>query len=210
MTIGTEQKEILGSHLLIATGRKPQTELLKLNATGVLLDDKGYIVVNDKLETNIEGIYALGDVKGGPAFTHISYNDYTIVYRNLIENSNYTIADRIVPYCMFTDPQLGRVGLSEAQAKAQGIDYLVAKISMSKIGRAIETNETFGFMKAIVDRKNKKILGASILSAQGGELMTILQMAMAGGITYDQLNYFIFAHPTYAEALNNLFMTIEE
>ena len=210
VTIGTEQKEILGSHLLIATGRKPQTELLKLNATGVLLDDKGYIVVNDKLETNIDGIYALGDVKGGPAFTHISYNDYTIVYRNLIENSHYTIADRIVPYCMFTDPQLGRVGLSEAQAKAQGIDYLVAKISMSKIGRAIETNETFGFMKAIVDRKNKKILGASILSAQGGELMTILQMAMAGGITYDQLNYFIFAHPTYAEALNNLFMTIEE
>lgn len=197
--------KITGSHLLIATGRIPQIEPLNLEIPGIGIDETGNIIVNEKLETNVGGIYALGDVKGGPAFTHISYNDFTIVYRNLIEKTNYSIADRPVPYCMFTDPQLGRIGLSENDAIKKGLEFMVAKIPMSKVARGIETNETLGFMKAVVDPKSKKILGASILSSEGGEIMSVIQMAMEGGITYDRLKYCVFAHPTYTEALNNLF-----
>lgn len=197
--------KITGSHLLIATGRIPQIEPLNLEIPGIGIDETGNIIVNEKLETNVGGIYALGDVKGGPAFTHISYNDFTIVYRNLIEKADYSIADRPVPYCMFTDPQLGRIGLSENDAIKKGLEFMVAKIPMSKVARGIETNETLGFMKAVVDPKSKKILGASILSSEGGEIMSVIQMAMEGGITYDRLKYCVFAHPTYTEALNNLF-----
>lgn len=201
-------KNITASHFLIAAGRMPQTALLKLEIPGVITDEEGHIKVNEKLETNVKGIYALGDVKGGPAFTHISYNDFTIVYRNLIEKSNLSTKDRPVPYCMFTDPQLGRIGLSELEAKKKGYDFLVAKIPMSQVARGIETGETLGFMKAIVDRKTKQILGACILASEGGEIMSVIQMAMEGGITYEQIRYGTFAHPTYSESLNNLFMKL--
>jgi pyruvate/2-oxoglutarate dehydrogenase complex dihydrolipoamide dehydrogenase (E3) component len=164
--------------------------------------------VNDKLETTAAGVYALGDAKGGPAFTHISYNDYTIVYRNLFEKTDYNIKDRPVPYCMFTDPQLGRIGIDETEAKKQGIKYKVAKLPMAHVARAIETGDTRGFMKAIVDPDTKKILGATVLGPEGGEIMTVLQMAMEGGITYDRIRYCVFAHPLYSESLNNLFMTL--
>ncbi|RZK81980.1 MAG: mercuric reductase [Pedobacter sp.] len=203
-----KHRTITGSHLLIATGRVPQTELLNLGLAGVKTDDEGFITVNKKLETNVKGIYALGDVKGGAAFTHIAYNDYTIVSRNLIKDGNYSTSDRPVPYCMYTDPQLGRVGVTEAEAKEQGLDYLVAKIPMKYVARGIVIGETRGFMKAVVDKKTKKILGASILAPEGGEIMSVLEMAMAGGITYDEIRYFVFAHPSYAESLNNLFMGI--
>lgn len=196
------------SHVLVAVGRAPQTKALNLAKTGVKTGEGGEIIVNDKLETNVPGIYALGDVKGGPAFTHISYNDYTLVYRNLIHNENLSITGRPVPYCMFTDPQLGRIGLSETEAKKQKLNFKVAKLPMHRVARAIETGDTRGFMKAIVDAKTQKILGAAILGSEGGEIMTVLQMAMAGGITCDELRYFIFAHPLYAESLNNLFMTL--
>ncbi|HTK19188.1 MAG TPA: mercuric reductase [Mucilaginibacter sp.] len=212
VTIKTGDKEhkVKCSHVLIAIGRAPNTEVLKLEKTGVETDARGFIKVNDKLETNVGGIYALGDVKGGPAFTHISYNDFTIIYRNLVKGENLSIKDRLVPYCMFTDPQLGRVGLDEAQAKKQGLKVKVAKLPMAHVARAIETGDTRGFMKAIVDPKTKKILGATVLGQEGGEIMTILQMAIEGGITYEQIRYFVFAHPLYAESLNNLFITIEE
>lgn len=206
---GHEKKEKF-SHVLVAVGRIPNSDTLNLDKTGVKTDDKGYIKVNGKLETNVKGIYALGDVKGGPAFTHISYNDYTIVYRNLIEKHNYNTSDRPVPYCMFTDPQLGRVGISEHEAKEQGLDYLVAKLPMAHVARAVETDDTRGFMKAVVDRKTKKILGAAILGQEGGEIMSVLQMAMEGDITYDRIRYCVFAHPLYSESLNNLFMRIED
>ena len=206
---GVEQ-QINCSHVLIAIGRAPQTDTLGLDKTGVLTDDKGNIKVNDKLETNVEGIYALGDVKGGPAFTHISYNDYTIVYRNLLENQNLTITDRPIPYCMFTDPELGRVGITEAQAKAQGLNYKVATLPMAHVARAIETGDTRGVMKAVVNPETKEILGVAIIGSQGGEIMSVLQMAMEGGITYDRIRYCVFAHPTYSESLNNLFMTLED
>ena len=201
--------DVACSHVLVAVGRVPQTEALNLAKTGVEIDDHKNIKVNDKLETNVKGIYALGDVKGGPAFTHISYNDYTIVYRNLLEGDDLNIKDRPVPYCMFTDPQLGRIGLSEAEAKKQGLDFKVARLPMAHVARAIETGDTRGFMKAIVDTKTKKILGAAILGQEGGEIMTVLQMAMLGGITYDRIRYCVFAHPLYAESLNNLFMSLD-
>jgi pyruvate/2-oxoglutarate dehydrogenase complex dihydrolipoamide dehydrogenase (E3) component len=204
------EKKAKFSHVLIAVGRVPNTDTLGLDKTGVKVDDKGYIKVDDKLETNVKGIYALGDVKGGPAFTHISYNDYTIVYRNLVEKTNYNTKDRPIPYCMFTDPQLGRIGISEHEAKEQGLDVIVAKLPMAHVARAVETGDTRGFMKAVVDRKTKKILGAAILGQEGGEIMSVLQMAMEGGITYDRIRYCVFAHPLYSESLNNLFMRIED
>jgi pyruvate/2-oxoglutarate dehydrogenase complex dihydrolipoamide dehydrogenase (E3) component len=197
------------SHVLIGIGRVPQTEALHLDKTGVKVDDKGFIKVNSKLETNVKGIYALGDVKGGPAFTHIAYNDYTIVYRNLFEKEKLTITDRPIPYCMFTDPQLGRIGIDETQAKKQGLNVKIAKLPMAHVARAIEVGDTRGFMKAVVDADTKKILGAAVLGQEGGEIMSVLQMAMEGGITYDRIRYCVFAHPTYSESLNNLFMGLE-
>lgn len=207
---GDKNQEILASHLLIAAGRTAQTASLSLDIPGVKTDEKGNVVVNEKLETNVKGIYALGDVKGGPAFTHIAYNDYIIVYGNLIENANCSTAGRPVPYCMFTDPQMARIGISEAEAQEKGLDFLVAKIPMSNVARGIETGETLGFMKAVVDRKSKKILGACMLSSEGGEIMSVLQMAMEGGVTYDRIREYVFAHPTYSESLNNLFMRIKD
>jgi pyruvate/2-oxoglutarate dehydrogenase complex dihydrolipoamide dehydrogenase (E3) component len=210
VSIAGKEVKIKCSHVLVAVGRAPQTGSLWLDKTGVKTDERGFIKVDDKLETNVKGIFALGDVKGGPAFTHISYNDYTIVYRNLVEGTNYTTDDRPVPYCMFTDPQLGRIGLDETEAQKQGLNFKVAKLPMAYVARAIETGDTRGFMKAVVDAKTKKILGATVLGPEGGEIMTVLQMAMEGGITYDRIRYCVFAHPLYSESLNNLFMALED
>ncbi|MCJ8210434.1 mercuric reductase [Mucilaginibacter sp. RS28] len=197
------------THVLVATGRKPQTEKLGMDKTGVTLTEKCFIPVNNKLETVVPGIYALGDVNGGPAFTHISYNDYTIVYRNLFEGANLTTTGRPVPYCMFTDPQLGRIGITEKQAREQGYNYKAVKLSMKHVARAVELGDTRGMMKAIVDLDTRKILGAAILGEEGGEVVSVLQMAMMGGITYDEIRYCVFAHPTYSESLNNLFMQLD-
>ncbi|QHS54657.1 mercuric reductase [Mucilaginibacter sp. 14171R-50] len=210
VTVGDKEQKIKCTHMLVAIGRAPQTDTLGLDKTGVKMDSKGNIVVNDKLESSKKGIYALGDVKGGPAFTHISYNDYTIVYRNLIEKQNLSVKNRPVPYCMFTDPELGRIGISETEAKKQGLNYKVAKLPMKHVARAIETGDTRGFMKAVVDAGTKKILGAAVIGTEGGEIMSVLQMAMEGGITYDRIRYCVFAHPTYSESLNNLFMALED
>jgi dihydrolipoamide dehydrogenase len=205
-----QTKQITASHLLIAVGRSPQTKTLGLEKTGVEIDEKGYIKVTDKLETTAAGIYALGDVKPGPAFTHIAYNDHLIVLKNLLENANLSIKGRPVPYCMFTDPQLGRIGLSEKEAKEQGLDVKIAKLPMEHVARANEMNETKGFMKAVVDAKTDQILGATVLGYEGGEVMSVLQMAMQGKITAHTLRENIFAHPTMSESINNLFMSIEE
>jgi pyruvate/2-oxoglutarate dehydrogenase complex dihydrolipoamide dehydrogenase (E3) component len=211
-TIQTNGKEIKikCSHVLIAVGRAPQTEALGLVKAGVKTDERGNILVNTRLRTNVKGIYALGDVKGGPAFTHISYNDYTIVYRNLIEKQSLSTRNRPVPYCMFTDPELGRIGITEKEAREKGLNIKVARLPMSRVARAIETGDTRGLMKAIVDADTKKILGVAIVGTEGGEIMSVLQMAMLGGITYDRIRYCVFAHPTYSESLNNLFMVLED
>jgi pyruvate/2-oxoglutarate dehydrogenase complex dihydrolipoamide dehydrogenase (E3) component len=203
-------EQIVASHVLVATGRSPNTEELNVAAAGITLDKKGFVVVNDRLETSTPGIYALGDVKGGPQFTHISYNDQVILYKNLFEKGNLSIAGRLPIYCMFTDPELGRVGLTEAQAKEQGIKIKVATMPAARIARAWENDETRGLLKAIVDAEKGTILGAAMLSSAGGELMTILQMAMMGNITYDVIRDNVFAHPTFAESLNNLFAGLDK
>jgi pyruvate/2-oxoglutarate dehydrogenase complex dihydrolipoamide dehydrogenase (E3) component len=190
---------VWGSHLLVATGRRPNTEDLGLEAAGVQLTPEGYVKVNGRLETNVPGIWALGDVKGGPAFTHISYNDYQIVYGNLIERKNQSTDHRLVPYAVFTDPQLGRVGLSEKEARAAGHKLKVGKIPMSWVARAIERDETAGLMKVVVDADTDQILGAAILASEGGELVQILEFVMLAGAPYRLMKGAIYIHPTLAE-----------
>ncbi len=203
-------QEIICSHILVATGRKPLTDTLAPQSAGIQVNEKGFIQVNDKLETNIKGIYALGDVNGGPAFTHIAYNDYVIVYRNLFEGADDRTARRQLPYCMYTDPQLGRIGLTEKDARQQGYNVKVVTMPMTNVARAVETGNALGMMKAVVDADSRQILGAAVLGEEGGEIMTVIQMAMTGGITADALKYFVFAHPTYSESLNNLFMKLND
>jgi len=204
------QENILeGSHLLLAAGREPNTVDLNLEATGLSADKKGFIKVNNQLETAVKGIYAIGDVKGGPAFTHIAYDDYRILSKNLLENGNVSTAGRLVPYVVFTDPQLGRVGLTEQEARSLGYKIKVAKIPMTWVARALETDETRGLMKAVVDAETDQILGAAILGIEGGEVMAVLQVAMLGKLPYTAIRDGVFAHPTLAESLNNLFMALE-
>ncbi len=202
------ERVLTGSHLLVAAGRQPNTEKLQASATGLELAKNGTIPVNDYLETNVPGIYALGDVKGGPAFTHISYDDFRILRSNLIEGKRVSIANRLVPYTVFIDPQLGRVGLTESEAREQGRSFKVAKMPMSYVARALEVDESRGVMKVIVDSNTKEILGAAILGLEGGEIMSMLEIAMMGKLPYTVLQEAIFAHPTLAESLNNLFGTI--
>ena len=203
------ESKIKGDRLLLATGRSPNTGDLNLNAAGIEVDDRGYIKVDDQLKTTASQVYAIGDVKGGPAFTHISYDDYRVLRTNLLDGGNATILGRQIPYTVFIDPQLGRVGLSEKQAKEKGIRYRVAKMPMSYVARAIEMNETRGLMKVLVEQNSDKILGCAILGIDGGEIMAILQVAMMGDIPYTKLRDGIFAHPTLAESMNNLFMSMD-
>jgi len=204
------ERTLEGSHLLVAAGRPPNTDRLNLDAAGIETDKRGQIKVNERLETNVEGVYALGDVKGGPAFTHISYDDFRIVRTNLLEGGNATITDRKVPYTVFIDPQLGRAGLSEQEAREQGLNIRVAKIPMSYVARAIEVDETRGFMKAVVDPDTGQILGCAILGVEGGEIAAMLQIAMMGGVPYTTLRDTVFSHPTLSESLNTLFAAVEE
>jgi pyruvate/2-oxoglutarate dehydrogenase complex dihydrolipoamide dehydrogenase (E3) component len=201
--------ETSGSHLLVAVGRVPNTDRLNLARAGVETDRAGFIKVNPKLETNVPGVYAIGDVKGGPAFTHISYDDFRILRENWLHGGHAAIEGRLVPNCVFIDPQLATVGLNETEAQKRGLDYRVAKLPMTGVARAIEMSETRGFMKAIVDAKTRQILGCTILGVEGGEIMSMLQIAMMGKIPYPAIKEGVFAHPTLAESLNNLFMTLD-
>ena len=211
LTVNSDGGEVTvnGSHLLIATGRRPNVDHLNLGAAGVQLDETGYVTVNDRLETNVSGIYAMGDVKPGPAFTHIAYDDFRVIQANLLQNGDARIEGRPLPYAIFMDPQLGRVGLTEKQARAQGRSIRVAKLSMANVARGIEFGETRGLMKAIVDAETNQILGCAILGMEGGEVMTVLQVAMMGKLPYTVIRDGIFAHPTLAESLNNLFMAMD-
>lgn len=173
-------------------------------------DDRGYVRVNGKLETSVPGIYAVGDVNGGPAFTHVSYDDYRILKANLLDGGDRSTAGRFIPWCLFIDPQFGRIGLSELEARAQGKGVRVAKLPMTSVARAVETGKTRGFMKALVDTETDEILGAAILGEGGGEIMSMIQIAMMGKLQYTALQSAILAHPTLAESLNNLFSKIEK
>lgn len=203
-----EEKTVYGSHLLVAIGRAPNVESLNLGGTGVELDARGFIKVNEKLETNVPGIYALGDVNGGPAFTHISYDDFRILRTNLLESGNASTRNRMVPYTVFIDPQLGRIGMSEEEARSKGLAVKVGEMPMNYVARALEVDESRGFMKAVVDEENGQILGAAVLGIEGGEIMAMIQIAMMGHLHYSILRDAVFAHPTLAESLNNLFASI--
>jgi pyruvate/2-oxoglutarate dehydrogenase complex dihydrolipoamide dehydrogenase (E3) component len=199
------ERQFEGSHVLSAIGRIPNTETLGAAEAGIHLNDQGFIEVDEYLETSDPGVYAMGDVKGGPAFTHLSYDDYRILHANLIKDEKASTRDRIVPYTMFMDPQLGRVGMTEREAGTQGRSIRVAKLPMSAVIRAIETGETRGFMKAVIDADSGQILGCAVLGSEGGEIMTMIQVAMLGNLTYTDMADAIFTHPLFAEGLNTLF-----
>ena len=197
-------RKVSGSHLLVATGRTPNTDDLGLDKAGIETDERGFIKVNSRLETSQAGVWALGDVKGGPAFTHISYNDFQILVANIVEQKNLTTDNRYVPYSLFTDPQLGRVGVTEAEARLQGRRVKVGKIPMSAVARAIERDETAGLMKIVVDADNDRILGAAILSSEAGELVQILGALMMADAPYTVLKGAVYIHPTLAEGFFGL------
>jgi pyruvate/2-oxoglutarate dehydrogenase complex dihydrolipoamide dehydrogenase (E3) component len=203
------ERTLSGSHLLVAAGRPPNTDLLNLEVAGVEMDKRGFVKVNERLETTIEGVYAIGDVKGGPAFTHISYDDHKVIKTNLLAGGDATISERLVPYTVFIDPQLGRVGLSESEASEQGLDFMVASMPMNYVARALEMDESRGMMKAVVDAGTGEILGCAVLGVEGGEIMAMIQIAMMGKLPYTALRDGVFAHPTLAESLNTLFASVD-
>jgi pyruvate/2-oxoglutarate dehydrogenase complex dihydrolipoamide dehydrogenase (E3) component len=206
---GGHGETLQGSHLLVATGRKPNTDDLGPEAAGVLAGPHGYIKVNGRLETNVPGIWALGDVKGGPAFTHISYNDYQIAYANIVEGKNLSIENRYLPYALFTDPQLGRVGITESDARASGRKFKMGTFPMSSVARAIERDETSGLMKIIVDAENDRILGAAILGSEGGETVQILGAMILADAPYTVLKGAVYIHPTLAEGFFGMMESVK-
>ena len=200
-----ESLTLKGSHLLVATGRTPNIEALNLPATGIETDEGGHIITNERLQTAVEGLYALGDVKGGPAFTHISYDDFRILCTNLLEQGNASIEKRLIPFTVFTDPQLGRVGITEKQALAQDTPFEIFKIPMEYVSRSLEIGHSRGFMKALVNPETERILGCAILGVQGGEIMAQIEIAMLADLPYTVLRDGVFTHPTLAEGMNTLF-----
>ncbi len=203
-----DETVVRGSHLLVAAGRKPNTAALDPEAAGIETN-RGWIVVNDRLETSVPGIWALGDVTGGPAFTHISYNDFQIVFHNLFHEDKLSTAGRLVPYALFTDPELGRVGITEQGARDSGRPYKVAKIPMAWVARAVESGETAGLMKVIIDGESDRILGAAILGAGGSDLVQNLMGLMMAGAPWTLYRQAMFIHPTYTEGFFTLFDNVE-
>ena len=191
--------ESVGSHLLVAVGRRPNTDDLGLEKAGVLMDKRGFITVDDELRTNVPGVWALGDCNGRGAFTHTSYNDYEIVAANLLDHDNRRVSDRITAYALYTDPPLGRAGLTEAQVRASGRAALIAKRPMTRVGRAVEKGETQGFMKVIVDAETKRIVGAAILGTGGDEVIHSILDVMYAGAPYTVVMRAVHIHPTVSE-----------
>jgi pyruvate/2-oxoglutarate dehydrogenase complex dihydrolipoamide dehydrogenase (E3) component len=212
LTVMVEGKAqtVEGTDLLLATGRVPNTHALNPAAAGIETDEHGFIRANERLETSAPGVWVIGDVKGGPQFTHISYDDYRILKANLFDGGNRTVHDRMVPYTVFMDPQLGRVGMTETEAKKTGKKIRVARMPMTWVARALEMDESRGLMKAVVDAETEEILGVTVLGIEGGEVMSVLQMAMMGHLRYSVLQAAVFAHPTLAESINNLFLHFDD
>jgi len=193
-------RTLMGTDLLVATGRTPNTQGIGLEAAGIELDARGYIKVNERLETSVDGIWAMGDCAGSPHFTHVAYDDFRVVRDNL-DGGSRTTRDRLIPYCMFTDPELARVGLNETEAKRRGIAYRVAKMPMAAVLRAVTLGETRGFLKILIDAQSERILGFTALGTEGTEMVAAVQTAMLGRLPYTTLRDAIFTHPTAAEGL---------
>jgi len=200
----TGAPKIRGSHVLLAVGRRPNSDDLGLDKAGIATDAKGYITVDDQCRTNVEGIWAIGDVNGRGAFTHTSYNDYEIVAANIFDNDPRRISDRIPCYGLFVDPPLGRIGMTEREVKAKGVKALAAKRMMTSVGRARERGETLGFMKVVVDAETRKILGAAILGLNGDEVVHAFLDVMSAGLPYTVVSRTVHIHPTVAEYLPTL------
>lgn len=200
---------LAGSRLLVVAGREPVTDGLNLAAGGVAVDARGYISVNERLETSAPGVYALGGVNGGPAFTHVAYDELRIIRANLLEHAQVSTTGRTCLYKAFIDPQLGRIGLTESQARKQGRTVRVAKLPMNRVARTVGLNEPRGLMKVVVDSSTHRIIGAAALGVDSGEIMAMLQIAMMANMPYTSLRDGIFTHPTLAGSLNNLFATLD-
>jgi pyruvate/2-oxoglutarate dehydrogenase complex dihydrolipoamide dehydrogenase (E3) component len=200
---GAGEREIDGTDLLVAAGRTPNTRGIGLEGAGVELDLRGCVKVNERLETTAPGIWAMGECAGSPQFTHVAYDDFRVVRDNLAGRSR-TTRDRLIPYCVFIDPELARVGLGEAEAKRRGIAIRVARLPMSSVLRARAIGETRGFMKALIDARSDRILGFTMLGSGAGEVIAAVQSAMLAGLAYTGLRDAILTHPTMAEGLSIL------
>jgi len=194
------KQTLQGTHLLVATGRTPNTQGIGLEVAGIELDSRGYIKVNERLETTAPGVWAMGDCAGSPQFTHVAFDDFRIVRDNLNGRSR-TTRDRLVPFCMFTDPELARVGLNESEAKRRGIAYRLVQMPMAAVLRAVTLGETRGFVRMLIDADSDHILGFTAFGAEASEMMAAVQTAMLGRLPYTMLRDAIFTHPTAAEAL---------
>ena len=203
--VGDREVSLQGSHLLVAVGRAPTTDTLNLAAAGIAMDTSGFIPVNDRLETNVPGIWVLGDINGGPQYTHIALDDFRIIKANLIDGGNRSTGDRPIPSCLFIDPELAQVGLTETNARQQGYDVRIAKLDASAIPRARTLGQTDGLLKAIVDAKTDRILGCSLLCHAAGEMLSTVQMVMQAQMPYTVLRDGVLTHPTMTEGLNLLF-----
>ncbi|HLW19188.1 MAG TPA: mercuric reductase [Cyclobacteriaceae bacterium] len=202
-------QELSGSHLLVAVGRKPTSGALGLEKIGVKRTEQGHVSINEYFETSVQDIYALGDVAGSPPFTHMAFHDASLAFDHVYENKSKSNKERLAPYCVFIDPQLARIGLNEQEAKQKNIVYKSGKFWMKHAGRSLEADEKDGFFKVLVDPETDQILGATILSMDGGEILAVIQMAMVGKIPYQVIQTLPIAHPTLAESLNNLMMDVD-
>jgi pyruvate/2-oxoglutarate dehydrogenase complex dihydrolipoamide dehydrogenase (E3) component len=198
------EETLTGTHLLVAAGRLPNTEALGVKVAGVELTDRGYVKVDQRLETTAPGVWAVGDVTGGPQFTHIGHDDFRVVSENILGGNRVTTG-RQVPFSLFTDPELARVGLNEAEAKHHGVAYRLFKLPMAGVLRTHTLSETQGFMKALVDKDSDHILGFIAFGVNAGEVMSAVQIAMLGRLPFTALRDAILAHPTLMEGLGSLF-----
>ncbi len=202
-------RELRGTHLLVAAGRKPNTDDLGCDAAGIRLDDRGYVRVDDRFRTSAEGVYALGDVTGGPQFTHRSWDDGRILFDLLSGRADRSDAGRLVPYTVFTDPQVARVGLSEREAKERGQAYEVARLPFEAIARARETGRCAGMLKVLLDPADERVLGAALVGAEAGELLHVFVALMSAGAPARALVDAEFVHPTFAEGVQNLLLQLD-
>jgi pyruvate/2-oxoglutarate dehydrogenase complex dihydrolipoamide dehydrogenase (E3) component len=203
-------RTLSGSHLLVAVGQRPNTDALGLEQAGVETDQYGYIEHNGRLETSVPGIWVIGDVKGGPAFTHVSYDDHLVIYDNLVDGKDRSVDGRVLPYTLYTDPELGRVGLTEKEARTAGYRLKVGSIPMAWVARAIERSETRGMMKVVVNAEDDRILGAAILGPEGGELVQTLMTLMLANQPWTLFEKRMFIHPTLTEGFFTLMDSVKE